>query len=167
MLRTVLDDSHRQLGELFDLVEHGLAHRIVFSLQKDMAALTARRPVFDHLVHRTRRQQIPSVPLVAGLPATAAYRGALAALWCLGRRVGTRRGGGVSRAAVQPPLKLSDPLVLTSDMRLELLDPAIHRQQHLDHDLAPRVINRFRLDALHKQPFDAAGLCPPDPLNAY
>src|SRR5664280_2126230 len=52
-------------------------------------------------------------------------------------------------------------------MRLELLDPAIHRQQHLNDRLTSSVIDRLSLGALHTPIFDEAELCPPDQLNAY
>ena len=51
--------------------------------------------------------------------------------------------------------------------RGQLLDLTIHPQQHLDHDLAPRVKDRLRLAPLHATKFDSAKLCPPDQLNAY
>jgi hypothetical protein len=35
------------------------------------------------------------------------------------------------------------------DPRLELHNPAIHRQQHLDYCHTPRVIDRLSLSALH------------------
>ena len=43
---------------------------------------------------------------------------------------------------LQLALELLDP-------RLELLDAAVHPQQHLDDDLSPRVVDRLRLSALH------------------
>ena len=69
--------------------------------------------------------------------------------------------GGVPRAAVQPPLKLGDPLVLACNTRFELLNLLIHPQQHRHHDLTALVIDRLRLSALHTQIFDKAELCPP------
>src|ERR1035437_11099365 len=48
-----------------------------------------------------------------------------------------------------------------------MLDLAIHAQQHLNHGLTARVIDRFRLSPLHTPKFDSAELCPPNPLNAY
>src|SRR5271155_1172091 len=96
-----------------------------------------------------------------GLPATATARGTLATLALLARRVGARRGGGVARAAGQPSLKLRDALVLARDVRLELRDAPLHRQQHLDDRLTALVIDRLRLDPLHNTGFDNTGLCPP------
>ena len=58
----------------------------------------------------------------------------------------------------QLPLKPINP-------RRQLLDLTIHPQQHLDHDLTPRVIDRLRLAPLHTPKFDRAELCPPDQLN--
>ena len=68
-----------------------------------------------------------------------------------------RRVPGVLR---QLPLELLNP-------RGQLLDLTIHPQQHLDHNLATRVIDRSRLIPLHTTTFDNANLCPPDQLNAY
>ena len=83
------------------------------------------------------------------------------------RRVRARRGRGVARAAVQPPLELGDPLILARDTRFQPADLLIHPQQHRNHSLAALVVDRLRLGALHTPVFDAAGLCPPDQLNAY
>ena len=102
-----------------------------------------------------------------GLSATPATRGALAPLRWATRRVRARRGRGVPRAAVQPPLELGDPLVLTRDTRFQPADLLIHPQQHRNHNLAALVVDRLRLGALHTPVFDAAELCPPDQLNAY
>ena len=46
-------------------------------------------------------------------------------------------------------------------MALQLLDPAIHRQEDLHNGLPTRVIDRLRLGALHTPIFDGAQLCPP------
>src|SRR5665213_1506693 len=82
------------------------------------------------------------------------------------RRIRARRLRAVARASVQSPLELSDPLALPRDGLRKLLDLAIHPQQHLDHDIAARVIDRLRLSPIHTPRFDTAELCPPDPLNA-
>lgn len=52
-------------------------------------------------------------------------------------------------------------------MRLELLDPAIHRQQDFNDGLASGVIDRLRFGTVHAQIFDGAELCPPNQLNGY
>ena len=68
---------------------------------------------------------------------------------------------------MQPALELGDPLILTSDMRLQLLDTTVHPQKNLDDDLAPSIVNRLRLSTLHTPKFDGTELCPPTQLNAY
>ena len=46
--------------------------------------------------------------------------------------------------------------------RFELLNAAVHRQQHLDYSLAPRVIDRLRLRTLHTRLFAAPKWVPAD-----
>ena len=70
------------------------------------------------------------------------------------RRILSSAAATSSASSGQLALELLHP-------RLELRDPAIHRQQHLDYSLTPRVIDRLRLSALHTPRFDAAELCPP------
>src|SRR5215211_2212220 len=82
-------------------------------------------------------------------------------------RIGARRLRRVARVAGEPPLKLRDPLVLRRDALLQPLDLLVHAQQHRDDDVLALPVDRFRLGALHTPGFDAARLCPPDPLNAY
>src|SRR5271156_6629186 len=72
----------------------------------------------------------------------------------LARRIRARWQRGVARALAQLALELLNA-------RLELMDAAIHRQQHFNHGLTPRVIDRLRLSALHTPIFDKAELCPP------
>ncbi len=76
------------------------------------------------------------------------------------RLILTRRLRRVPRILAQLPLKPLHP-------RGQLLDLTIHPQQHLDHGLTPRVIDRLRLTPVHTPKFDKASLCPPDQLNAY
>jgi hypothetical protein len=71
----------------------------------------------------------------------------------------TRRQRGVAGARSQLALELLHP-------RLELLNAAIHRQQHLDDGLSPRIVDRLCLGTLHAIGFDRAELCPPG-LNGY
>ncbi len=52
-------------------------------------------------------------------------------------------------------------------MRLQLLDPAIHRQQDFNDSLASSVIDRLGFGAVHALIFDGAELCPPNQLNGY
>ena len=62
--------------------------------------------------------------------------------------------GGIGICTCFQPLELLDP-------RLQLRDPTIHRQQHLNDRLTTRRVDRLRLSALHTPYFDAAELCPP------
>lgn len=80
------------------------------------------------------------------------------ALWSVGaehlhayRWVRLGRGRGVARAAVQPPLKLSDPLLLTSHTRFQPADLPIHPQKNRHHDLTALVIDHHPLSALHSR----------------
>ena len=68
------------------------------------------------------------------------------ALWSVGaehlhayRWVRLGRGRGVARAAVQPPLKLGDPLLLTSHTRFQPADLPIQPQKNRHHDLTALV----------------------------
>jgi hypothetical protein len=104
---------------------------------------------------------------VTGLGALFATRWILATLRRAGRRIGARGNRRVARAAVQPTLKLGDPLILAHDPRGQRLDLSIHPQQHLDNCLTTSVIDRFRLNPLHTKTFDTTPLQPPNQLNAY
>jgi hypothetical protein len=77
----------------------------------------------------------------------------LTCLACRGRIAGRRprRALGVLR---QLQLELLDP-------PRQLPDLTIHPQKHLNHGLAPRVIDRLRLTPFHTLRFDGAVLCPP------
>jgi hypothetical protein len=66
----------------------------------------------------------------------------------------TRGTRGVPRVLGQLALEFLNP-------RLQLLNPAIHRQQDFDYSLTPGVIDRFRLNALHANRFDSTQLCSP------
>ena len=166
-LRTMLDHPHRQLRELFDLVNDGLPNRVALLLTKDVSTVAARRPVLHDVAHRAHRQQIPPATFVPGLPATTASRGALASLECFARRVRARGSRGVPRAAVQSTFQLGDPLVLTRNTSFKPADLLIHPQQNRHHNLAALLIDRLRLSALHTPVFDTAKSNPPNPLNAY
>jgi hypothetical protein len=121
--------------------------------------------MLDDHVHGPRRQKRPALALVTGLGALFATRWILATLRCAGRRISARGNRRVTRAAVQPALEQGDPLILASDMRLQLLDTAIHPQENLDNDLAPTIVNRLRLNSLHTTKFDKTELCPPQPTE--
>ncbi len=160
-LSAMLHHDGRYDRQLFDLVALRLARRHALLWRELMSTVTALRPMLDNLVDRARRQQLTAVTLMAILGALLATRSVLAArLPALARRIRARGCRGVARAAIQLALQLLHP-------HFELLDAAIHRQQHLDYSLAPRVIDRLRLHALHTTRFDEAELCPPTPLNAY
>jgi hypothetical protein len=76
------------------------------------------------------------------------------------RRIGARRNRRVTRTAIQPPLKHSDPLILTSDTLDDRLDLGIHPQKHLNNRLTTRVIDRLSLNPLHTTRFDAPAMPP-------
>lgn len=129
---------------------HGLTGRNTLVLCKSVSATTALRPVLDHPIKRSRRQQRPALALVTRLRALGAIRDVLAPPRWSTRTICARWLGAVLRAAGQPALELCDPLILASNVRLKLHDPAIHRQQNLDYSPTPRVIDRLSLGALHK-----------------
>jgi hypothetical protein len=111
---------------------------------------------------------------MTGLRALLSPRGVLAAPRLRAGRIGARRLRRVTRRALGRALKLRDPLVLTRNPRGQLLylclKPRVlrrEREQHLNDGIAPPVINRLSLTALHTTKFDKAALCPPDGLNAY
>ena len=160
-LGAVFDHPGRHLRQLFDLVARGRMRRPTLILGEDVAAGAALRPVLDHLIHSARRQQLAPVALVTGLATTFAPAGILAAPWRPAGGIGARRSGGVARVAVQLALELGDALILAGDTLLEAPYLLVHAQQHLDDHLAPGVVDRLRLSALHTPGFDAAGLCPP------
>jgi hypothetical protein len=120
----------------------------------------------DHLVSRPRRQQLTTMPLMTRLPALFVTRAPLRLRWLL-RSILARRLRRVPRVPSKPPLQLRDPLILPSDPHGQRLDPRVHPQQNLDHDLTTLVIDRLSLNPLHTTRFDSAQLCPPDQLNAY
>lgn len=157
----VLGDLHRDHRQLLDLPAHRFAHRDVLLRGEDVTAATVLGPILDHPIDRPRRQQRATPAFMTWLGALFATRWILAALLRAGRRIGARRNGGVARPAVQSPLKLRDPLILTCDPRSQRLDLGIHPQKHLDDRLTTSVIDRFRLSPLHTTGFDAAELSPP------
>ena len=159
----MLDHDRGDLRQLLNLMAHRLAHRHPLSLQKHMPAHAARRPVHDHLIDSHRRQQLPTMPLMTRLSAPRLARTTLGPrrLALLGRRRVTRRRprripGALRQLALQ-----------TIHPSRQLLNLAIHPQQHLDHDLTARAIDRLSLTPVHTPRFDDAQLCPPDQLNAY
>ena len=157
----MLGDLDLRNGQLLDLPAHRLAHRDPLGFDEGMPAATALGPVLDDLVHRPRRQEWATLALVTGLSALFTTRWILATLRCAGGRIGARGNRRVTRAAIQPALELSDPLILTSDTLSEHLDLTIHPQKHLHHDLPALVIDRLRLNPLHTKRFDSTPLCPP------
>ena len=76
-------------------------------------------------------------------------------------RIGARGNRRVTRTAVQPTLKLRDPLILARNPRGQRLNLSVHPQKHLNDRLTPSVIDRFRLNPLHTKRFDEAELYPP------
>ena len=150
-----------------------LARRDALGLGEHVPALAVHGPVLDDLINRPRRQQRPSLALMAGLRTRLAARRTLAALGRAGR-VLARRLGGVARRALALALELRDALLLATHLcrqRLDLLDqPLVVRgelQQHPRHGVAALVVDRLGLGPLHTTRFAAARLCPPGALNAY
>jgi hypothetical protein len=161
----VLGDLHRDHGQLLDLPAHRLAHCDTLTDSEHMPTPTALRPILDHLIDRPRRQQRPAPALMPRLGALGTPGRILAPPRQRDRRIGARRLRAITRATIQPALKLRDALILASDTLHELLDLAIHAQQHLDHGLTARIIDRLRLGALHTPRFDEPELCPPWPTE--
>jgi hypothetical protein len=135
-------------------VARRLAQRHKVAFAEYMAAVAARRPVLDELIHRPRGKQRAPVTLMAGLPTRLAPRPVLATPRHPPRRISARRLRGVLRILGQLALEFLHP-------RLQLLDTPVHSQKDFDYRLAPRLIDRLRLNALHAQIFDGAELCPP------
>jgi hypothetical protein len=98
---------------------------------------------------------------MTGLGALSATRRILATLRRAHRRIGARGNRRVTRAAVQPALKLGDTLILAGNPRRQHLDLGVHPQQHLNDRLTPSVIDRLRLNPIHPSKFDTPRLCPP------
>lgn len=59
------------------------------------------------------------------------------------------------------PFKLSDPLILARHTLLKTLDLSVHPQKNLNDHLTASVIDRLRLNTLHKTHFDTTKLSPP------
>ena len=108
-----LDLTHRQL---LDLPANRFTDRDPLLKREGIPAATAPRPILDDLVHRPRRQERSTVALVTWLGALFASRWILATHRSARRKIRARWRR--ARAAVQPALELSDPLILASDMRL-------------------------------------------------
>jgi hypothetical protein len=110
------------------------------------------------------------MPGLATLPAT---RSVLAAPGRRPRRIRARRLRTVTRASIQPPLKLRDPLILPRhprsqdlNLRLQTLVLRRQRQQNLDDRLPALTEDHLRVSTLHTAYFDAPELCPPTKENA-
>jgi hypothetical protein len=159
-LAAMLGDQDRDHWELFDLMARRLAHRHPVALAEHVAAVAARRPVINEFIHSPRGKQRPPMTLMPRLPSGLAPRPVLPSPRGAPGRFSARWPRGVPRVLGQLTLELLNP-------RLKLLNTAIHLQQHLDYSLTPRVIDRFRLNALHATKFDGTQLCPPNQLNAY
>jgi hypothetical protein len=101
--------------------------------------------MLDHLVHPLDRQQSATRARVAG-PTAGLAVGALALAPTLSSfRVGRGRKRGVVRVAAQ----LADLFLEPLHPPLEALHLVCQRQQDLDARLAPRVVDRLGLGALH------------------
>jgi hypothetical protein len=135
--------------------------RHALGLGEQVPAVAREWPVLDDLIGCGGRQQIPPPPFMPVLRAPLAPRRILAALGRLARPIGTRRTRRVLGVLRELGLQHRDPLALTLNHRGQLLDLAVHPQQHPDDDLSPRVIDRPSLFALHTTRFHEAMLCPP------
>jgi hypothetical protein len=153
-LAAMLSDPDRDHGQLFNLVASGLTHRDPVGFAEHVATPATTGPVIDQIIHRPRRQQRAPMTPAPGLPARFTPGAILATLRPAPRRIRARRPRGITRVPGQLTLKLLHP-------HLQLLNAAIHRQQDLNYSPTPRVIDRFRLNALHTTEFDRAQLCPP------
>ncbi len=151
----MLDHTGGDDRQLFDLMTRRLAHATKLPHGEDVTAVAPRWPVLDDdVIDRREWQQLSAVTLVPRLRTRPAPRRILAPLRRYPGRVQARRTRRITRATTQLALELLHP-------RLQLLDTAIHRQQHLNYSLTPRVIDHLRLRALHTPGFDEAELCPP------
>lgn len=159
-MRSVLNNPGGQRRQLFYLVASGFATTFAVALGERVSAAATRRPVIDHLIDRARRQQVTPTAGMPRLPATATTRTPLSTLALTPRRISARRRRTITRAAIQPSLKLRNPLILPCNTRLQPLDLLIHPQQNRHHNLAALVVDRLRLGALHNPIFDTTGLCP-------
>ena len=135
---------------------HRLTNRDVLARVKLVAAIAAIGPVINDHIDRPRRQQRAALALMPGLATLTATRGILAAPGRRTRNIGTRRLRRVSRAAVQPPLELRDPLILPRDPRSQDLDLRLQplvlrrqRQQNIDNRVTAPLVDRLRLGTLH------------------
>jgi hypothetical protein len=164
----MLDQPDRDHRKLLDLPAHRVTHRDTIVLTELAAAVTRGGPVIDELVHRPGLQQRAALALMARLTALLATRRILPAPRRAARRIRTGRLRRVTRRALGLALKLRDPLLLALHPRRQRLDlrhkPRVLRRelkQHTDHDLAPLLIDRLGLRALHTTQFDTPKLCPP------
>lgn len=130
----MLDHTGRDDRQLFDLIAGRLAHATKLPHGEDVTAIALRWPVLDHLIDRREWQQLPAATLMPRLRARPAPRRILSPLRRRRpQRIRTRRTRRVTRATAQLTLQPLHPC-------LQLLDTAIHHQQHLNYSLAPRVI---------------------------
>jgi hypothetical protein len=130
-------------------------------------AATALGPILNDLIHGPCRQKRPALALVTELGTLFATRRILATLRRAGGRISARWNRRVTGAAIQPALKLRDPLILARNPRSQRLNLSVHPQKHLNDRLTPSVKDRFRLNPLHTKTFDTTPPSPPNQLNAY
>jgi hypothetical protein len=157
----MLSDLDLCHGQLLDLPAHRLADRDTLPLRESVTTPTALGPILDDPVHGPRRQERATVALMTRLGSLRTPRRILAKLRRTGGRIGARGNRRVARAAVQPTLEHSDPLILARNPRGQRLNLSVHPQKHLNDRLTPSVIDRFRLNPLHTKKFDSTPLCPP------
>jgi hypothetical protein len=163
----VLGHARRQHRQLLNLMARRRPDGDTIALAEHVPARAPLRPMLDHVVDPPRRQQRPPMTLMPRLPTLRSPRPILAAPRRRPRRILARRQRRIARVSPQPPLQLSDPLLLLTNPFGQTLDLLVHPQQHRDHDLTALVVDRLRLGAFHASTFDARPLCPPNRLNAY
>jgi len=152
----VLGDDHVDRRQLLDLMARRHAVADAFDVTEDMAARALRGPVVDDLVHGPRRQQRPTLALMARLAAGLATGRILPSPRRRPRRILARRLRRSARRALRLALQLRDPLILARDPRRQRLDlraqPLIlgrQLHQHAHDDLAALLEDRLRLGPLH------------------
>ena len=137
------------------------AHPARRSSREDVTTAAALGPVLDHLIDRAGRQQVATVALVpAGLAPCERPEGSLPRL--AGATLGGSALGGAEELRELRFSRRSSWAIRSSwrATRASSADLLVHAKQHLDHDLAPRVVDRLRFSALHTTRFDARSYVP-------
>jgi hypothetical protein len=158
----VLAELHGKRRQLRHLVARRRTSRLALTLAEDMAAAATLRPVVDELRHALDRKQRPAVTDMARLRARLPPRPSRPAPLAQPRRIVARRQRRIGRVALQPLLKLLDPLRQRGKLRVLRLEPRRQHQQRVDDRLAPLRVDRLRLRPLHAASFAAPKRVPAD-----